>query len=106
MNSFSKIVVSLFNFFILLWLIFAFQRILEIGIDIKYLNVIISAITSAFLTYLVWKQHLNFGTVFKWSGIFWVVGFVLGLVYVSIFDPNEAQGIFLSILWTAHLLVG
>jgi hypothetical protein len=55
------------------------------------------------LTYLVWKQHLNFNAVLKYSAIFWGVGFVLGFVYVLIFDPNEAQGIFLSILWTAPI---
>ncbi len=103
MNSVSRNVVSLFNFFILLWLFFALQRFLEFGVNIKYLNAIISVLISAFLTYLVWKKHLNFDSVLKYSGISWLVGFGLGLVYVSIFDPHDGQGIFLSILWTAPI---
>lgn len=30
----------------------------------------------------------------------WALGFTLGIAYIAIFDPHEAQGIFLAILWT------
>jgi hypothetical protein len=103
MNSLSKIIVSIFNFFILLWLLFALQRFMEIGVEVKYLNAGVALLTSAILTYITWKQQLNFDTILKYSGIFWVIGFILGITYVSIFDPHDGQGIFLSILWTSPI---
>jgi hypothetical protein len=103
MNSLSKIIVSIFNFFILIWLLFALQRFIEIGVEVKYLNAGVALLTSAILTYITWKQQLNFNIILKYSGIFWVIGFILGITYVSIFDPHDGQGIFLSILWTAPI---
>ena len=101
MNSSSKIIVTIFNFFILFWLFFAVQRLMEIGVEMKYLNAGIALFISAILTYITWKQQLNFDPILKYSGIFWAIGFILGITYVSIFDPHDGQGIFLSILWTA-----
>lgn len=103
MSSPSKIIVSLFNFFILLWLLFALQRIIEMGVEVKYFNAGVALLISAILTYRIWKQQLNFDTILKYSGIFWGIGFILGMSYVSIFDPHDGQGIFLSILWTAPI---
>ncbi|MCF8372898.1 MAG: hypothetical protein K9H64_14850 [Bacteroidales bacterium] len=103
MNSASKIIVSLFNFFILLWLLFALQKFMKIGIDIAYLNIIISAFISAILVFFLWKQDVNFKTVLKYSAISWVVGLALGIAFISIYDPGDAQGIFLAILWTAPI---
>ncbi|MFC2114308.1 hypothetical protein ACFLRI_03065 [Bacteroidota bacterium] len=103
MKYLSKIIVSIFNFFILLWLLFVLQRVMKIGVEVKYLNVGVALLTSAILTYITWKQQLNFNTILKYSGIFWVIGFILGITYISIFDPHDGQGIFLSILWTAPI---
>ena len=102
MSSLPKIIVLIFNFFILLWLFFVIQRFAKIGVDIPFLNVSISAIISAVLTYLVWKQHLNFGAVFKYSIIFWAIGLILGLVYIFIFAFKDAQAIFI-IFFTAPI---
>jgi len=103
MISTSKIIVSIFTFFFLFWLLFALQGFLEIGVEVKNLNAGVALLISASLTYVIWKQQLNFGTILKYCGIFWVIGFILGITYIFLFDPNEAQGIFLSILWTAPI---
>lgn len=103
MDSSSKIIVSIFNFFILLWLLFALQRGMEIGVEVEYLNLSVALLISAILTYITWKQQLNFNTIFLYSGISWVIGFILGITYISIFDPHDGQGIFLSILFTAPI---
>ena len=98
MNSSSKIIFIVFNSLILFWLAFALQRILEIGVEVKYLNAGVALLTSAILNYLIWKQQRNFDSVLKYAGIFWGIGFILGITYISIFDPHDGQGIFLSIL--------
>ena len=103
MNSTSKIIVSIFNFLTFFWLIFALQSILEIGVEVKYLNSGVSLLISAILTYLIGKKQLDFNPILKYSLISWVIGFILGITYISIFDPNDEQGIFLSILWTGPI---
>jgi hypothetical protein len=30
----------------------------------------------------------------------WTIGFALGAAYIQIFDPHEAQGIILPLIWT------
>ena len=103
MNTATKIIVALSNFFILLWLLFALQKFMKIGIDIAYLNIIISAFISAVLVFFLWKQDVNFKTVLKYSAISWGIGFALGMGFISIYDPHDGQGIFLAILWTAPI---
>ncbi len=103
MNSPSKIIFTVFNSLFLFWLTFALQRVLGIGVEIRFLNAGAAAVTSAILNYLIWNQQLNFNTVLKYALIFWGIGFVSGIVFVSIFDPNDGQGIFLAILWTGPI---
>ena len=103
MNSTSKIIVSIFNFFTFFWLVFALQSVLGIGVEVKYLNSGVSLLISAILTYLIGKQQLNFDPILKYSVISWAIGLILGITYISIFDPHDGQGIFLSILWTGPI---
>ena len=100
MNSSSKIIFTIFNSLFLFWLLFFLQRILVIGVEVRYLNAGVAVFISAILNYLIWNQNLNFNTVLKYALIFWGIGFVLGITYISIYDPHEAQGIFLSIAIT------
>jgi len=101
MNALSKIISAIINFFILFWFFFAIQRIIAIGVEVKYLNAVVALLTSAILTYAIGKQPLNFNVILKYAALFWLIGFILGITYVSIFDPHDGQGIFLAILWTA-----
>lgn len=103
MNSSSKIVFIVFNSLFLFWLAFALQRILEIGVDVSFLNAGVAVLSSAIFNYIIWNQHLNFNTIVKYAVIFWGIGFILGIIYISIYDPNDGQGIFLSILFTGPI---
>jgi hypothetical protein len=98
-----KIFVSFFNFITILWLIFALLNEIEIGSNIKYLQLIISSLISITGTYLIWKQYLYFDKVLEYSVLSWGIGFALGMIFVSIFDPHDGQGVFLSILWTGPI---
>ena len=101
MNTSTKIIASVINFFFLYWFFFSLQSLMVIGVEVKFLNAGVALFAAAILTYIIWRQQLNFNTMLKFSGIFWLIGFILGIAYVSIFDPHEAQGIFLCIFWTA-----
>lgn len=79
------------------------QHVIEFGGDLRFLNAGIALVTSSLITYIVYIQKLNFNTILKYTLISWGVGFVLGIVYIAIYDPNEAQGIFLSILITGPI---
>ena len=103
MNSSSKIVFTVFNSLFIFWLAFALQRVLGIGVEVRFLNAGGAVLTSAILNYIIWNQHLNFNTVLKYASIFWGIGFFLGIAFVSIFDPHDGQGIFLAILWTGPI---
>lgn len=102
MNYTSKLIVSFFNFITFFWLIFYFQLFLEIKVAMKFLSGI-SLMISALLTYLISKKRIDFNPILKYSLISYAIGFILGFIFIAIFDPNEAQGIFLSILWTGPI---
>ena len=103
MNSDSKVLFTIFNSLFLFWLAFLLQRSLEIGVEVRFLNAGVAVLTSAILNYIIWNQRLNFKTVLMYAVIFWGIGFILGITYISIYDPHDAQGIFLSILITGPI---
>ena len=60
-------------------------------------------ILSTILTYLIGKKRIDFNPILKYSLISYAIGFILGFIFMAIYDPNEAQGIAVPILWTGPI---
>lgn len=74
--------------------------LLKLDIIIAY---IIGGVIGAVVGYLCYRIENSIFNVIRTTVLGWSIGSLVGLVYMVIFHPQAAQGIFVPIIWTGPI---